>query len=75
MRRCAGSTTATMCTGRSAGWESFEPWLTRLETMAAETVWAAANEVPPEWYGGDLSEMEALVEKAAGAAEPDPGAD
>jgi hypothetical protein len=45
------------------GWESFEPWLTRLETMAAETVWAAANEVPPEWYGGDLTEMEALVEK------------
>ena len=46
-----------------AGWESFEPWLTRLETMAAETVWAAANDVPPEWYGGDISEMEALVEK------------
>jgi len=45
------------------GWASFEPWLTRMETMAAETVWAAANEVPPEWYGGDLSEMEALVEK------------
>ena len=31
--------------------------------MVAETVWAAANEVPPQWYGGDLSEMEALVEK------------
>ncbi len=46
-----------------AGWEAFEPWLTRLETMPAETVWAAANEIPPEWYGGDLSEMEALVEK------------
>jgi len=45
-----------------SGWESFEPWLTRLETMAAETVWAAASEVPPEWYGGDLSEMERLVE-------------
>jgi hypothetical protein len=45
------------------GWESFEPWLTRIEAMPAETVWAAANEVPPEWYGGDLSEMEALVEK------------
>ncbi len=45
------------------GWESFEPWLTRLETIAAETVWEAASEVPPEWYGGDLSEMEALVEK------------
>jgi hypothetical protein len=45
------------------GWESFEPWLTRLETMPAETVWAAANDVPPEWYGGNPSEMEALVEK------------
>jgi len=45
------------------GWGSFEPWLTRIETMAEETVWAAACEVPPEWYGGDLSEMEALVEK------------
>ena len=31
--------------------------------MAAETVWSAASEVPPEWYGGDLSEMEVLVEK------------
>ena len=46
-----------------AGWESFEPWLTRFETMASETVWAAASEVPPEWYGGDLGEMEVLVEK------------
>jgi hypothetical protein len=46
-----------------SGWDSFEPWLSRLETMPAETVWAAASEVPPEWYGGDLSEMEALVEK------------
>lgn len=45
------------------GWECFEPWLTRFETMPAESVWAAANEVPPEWYGGDLSEMETLVEK------------
>jgi hypothetical protein len=45
------------------GWTSFEPWLTRLETMPAETVWKAASEIPPEWYGGDLSEMEDLVEK------------
>ena len=45
------------------GWESFEPWLTRMETLPAETVWEAASEVPPEWYGGDMSEMEALVEK------------
>jgi hypothetical protein len=46
-----------------AGWESFEPWLERVEKLPAETLWTAANEVPPEWYGGDLAEMEALVEK------------
>ena len=45
-----------------AGWNSFEPWLSRMETMPAETIWEAANEVPPEWYGGDMGEMEALVE-------------
>lgn len=45
-----------------SGWESFEPWLTRLETMPAETIWEAAGEIPPEWYG-DMDEMEALVER------------
>lgn len=45
------------------GWDSFEPWLTRLETLPADTVWTAANEVPPEWYGGDTGEMESLAEK------------
>jgi len=45
------------------GWECFEPWLTRLETMPAETVWEAANEIPPDWYGGELEEMESLVDK------------
>ena len=44
-------------------WNSFEPWLSSMERMPAETVWAAASEIPPEWYGGDLAEMEALVEK------------
>lgn len=44
-------------------WNAFEPWLGRIENLPEETVWAAANEVPPEWYGGDLSEIEALVEK------------
>jgi hypothetical protein len=48
---------------RVTGWSSFEPWLTRMETMPAEVVWNAANEVPPEWYGGNLADMEALVEK------------
>jgi len=45
------------------GWGSFEPWLTRLERMEPSLVWLAAEEIPPEWYGGDLGELEALVEK------------
>ncbi|MFZ1941877.1 MAG: HipA family kinase [Terracidiphilus sp.] len=45
------------------GWESFEPWLTRLETMPADTVWEAANQIPAEWYGSGQGDLEALVEK------------
>lgn len=45
------------------GWRAFEPWLSRIETMAAETVWEAARDIPPEWYGGDQNDLEALVER------------
>jgi hypothetical protein len=44
------------------GWESFEPWLSRIENFAAEQAWAIAETVPPEWYGGDTAVMEYLVE-------------
>jgi hypothetical protein len=45
------------------GWESFEPWLSRIETFSPEAAWAIAETVPPEWYGGDLSAIEALMER------------
>jgi len=45
------------------GWQSFEPWLSHLETLPADIVWQAVNQIPAEWYGGDQTEMEALVEK------------
>ena len=44
------------------GWNSFEPWLSRLEKLDPQVVWELAEAVPPEWYGGVLSEMEQLVE-------------
>ena len=44
------------------GWESFEPWLSRAEEMPAERVWEAAEGIPPEWYGGDQSLLERLME-------------
>ncbi len=48
------------------GWESFEPWMSRLEKLDPQAVWQIAEGVPPEWYGGTISEMEQLVEKLLG---------
>lgn len=45
------------------GWDSFEPWLTHLENLPPDTVWGAVNDIPPDWYGGDMNVLEALVEK------------
>ncbi len=45
------------------GWQSFEPWLSRVESMAAETLWQIAEAVPPEWYGGDTTTIERLMEQ------------
>lgn len=44
------------------GWESFEPWLSRVETLAEEAVWRIAESVPPSWYGGDQREIERLTQ-------------
>ncbi len=43
------------------GWDSFEPWLSLIEKMNDEIVWAAAGEIPPEWYGSDWGALEKLV--------------
>jgi hypothetical protein len=45
------------------GWESFEPWLDRIERLDAKTVWEIAETVPPEWYRGDASAIEVLAEQ------------
>lgn len=42
------------------GWESFEPWLGRVERFTPEALWRIAESVPPVWYGGDQREMERL---------------
>jgi hypothetical protein len=43
-------------------WDSFEPWLSRVEEFDPQVIWSAAEMVPPEWYGGNLSDIEVLVE-------------
>ena len=51
---------------RVTGWESFEPWLSKVETMEEETLWGIAEEIPPEWYGGDPRVIEQLMETLLG---------
>lgn len=43
------------------GWESFEPWLSRIEGLAEERICQAAEEIPPEWYGSDWGALEELA--------------
>jgi len=43
------------------GWESFEPWLSRIEKLEQDVIWNVAGEIPPEWYGGEWDELEKLV--------------
>ncbi|HKR27205.1 MAG TPA: HipA family kinase [Acidobacteriaceae bacterium] len=45
------------------GWESFEPALSRIETLAPETIWKIAETIPPEWYEEDATALEQVVEK------------
>jgi hypothetical protein len=42
------------------GWESFEPWMSRIERMSQAEIGEAAQEVPLEWYE-DWDELERLV--------------
>jgi len=48
---------------RIRGWESFEPWLSRIEQLNDEGIWRVAGEIPPAWYGGCWDELEALVQR------------
>jgi hypothetical protein len=48
---------------RVKGWESFEPWLSRVESIDAGVLWEIAEAVPPEWYGGDTAVIEWLMEQ------------
>jgi len=43
------------------GWESFEPWLSRIEEMEEQVILTVANQIPLEWYGAQRGELDALV--------------
>jgi hypothetical protein len=45
-----------------AGWDAFEPALTRVEEIDSETIWRCVAEIPEEWYEGDRDGLHRLVE-------------
>jgi ABC-type nitrate/sulfonate/bicarbonate transport system substrate-binding protein len=45
------------------GWESFEPWLSRVEGIEPAMIQNIAGDVPPEWTGNDWGALEMLAEK------------
>jgi hypothetical protein len=43
------------------GWDSFSPWLERVESFDPEIVEEIAGEIPPEWTGNDWQALGRLV--------------
>ncbi|MGH9568533.1 MAG: HipA family kinase [Candidatus Angelobacter sp.] len=45
------------------GWESFEPWLSRVEKFDPAWLREIAGEIPPEWIGHDWEPLKRLTEQ------------
>src|ERR1035441_733305 len=43
------------------GWESFETWLSRIESFPESSLWPLIDQIPPEWYGSAADELERLL--------------
>jgi hypothetical protein len=45
------------------GWESFEPTLSRVESIDQQDLWNCARDIPTEWYGDDSAALSRLIEE------------
>jgi hypothetical protein len=45
------------------GWQSFVPWIERIEAISAADIGELAGAIPPEWYAGAADELERLIEQ------------
>lgn len=44
------------------GWDSFAPWLARIEQCPEEVIYGCGERIPPEWYGS-WDELERLLQQ------------
>ena len=45
------------------GWDSFDPWLDRIETIDANVLQAIVCEIPADWYADDVRALDSLIER------------
>jgi hypothetical protein len=45
-----------------AGWESFEPWMSRITNLNENLIWSVVSSTPPLWYRSDRSALQKLAE-------------
>lgn len=45
-----------------AGYDSFEPWLSRILNLSPDVLDQAYKQIPAEWHGGEWDRLEALLE-------------
>jgi hypothetical protein len=43
------------------GWDSFAPWLSRVENFPESSLWPFVDQIPPEWYDSAVDELERLL--------------
>jgi hypothetical protein len=43
------------------GWESLEPWLSRIESFPESSLLPLIDQIPPEWYDSAQNELERLL--------------
>ncbi len=43
------------------GWDSFEPWLSRIEGIAENTIWEIAKAIPHQWYDAGQEALDELI--------------
>ena len=45
------------------GWDSFEPWLSRIESFPESSVWPLVDQIPSEWYDSAADELGQLLSR------------
>jgi hypothetical protein len=45
------------------GWESLEPWLSRIESFPESSLWPLFDQIPPEWYDPSADELKQLLSR------------